>query len=138
MIRRIPLAHRRRGDRGTCPGEENGGSVLQPKEMTYGNYLVVRMLRGRFVPPPAKRDGSFIVWDVTSGGGAYGRLIVTKISQPCAGTGLECLTRWVSRPVPHTEEHWFAMPGVGTVRGVEIQVVFLLEGPGCDVYVGHG
>jgi len=80
---------------------------------------------------PAKRDGSFTVWDVTSGGGAYDRLIVTESSQPCAEIGLEGLTRGVSRPVNHPEDH-----RGGTVRGGEIQVVFLLEGPVRGVYRG--
>ena len=74
---------------------------------------------------PAERDGSFAVWEVKAGGGAYGRLILTETSQHCAETGLEGLTRGVSRPVPHMEEHRFAIPGRGMVRGGKIQVVFL-------------
>ena len=50
--------------------------------------------------------------------------------------GLE-LARRVPRQVPITEENRFAMPGGETVRGVEIQVAFLLEEPVCDVYGGH-
>ena len=73
---------------------------------------------------PAERDGSFAVWDEKAGGGAYGRLTLTETSQPCAETGLEGLTRGVSRPVPHTEEHRFAIPGGGRYVGARSMSCF--------------